>query len=188
MIVEGIVTTRNPDGSLHFAPMGPIVEGDFNQLVLRPFPSSTTFRNLQRETCGVFHITDDANLIARSAVGEPIAPPRSVPASKVNGFVLSDACRAFEFQGSHVDTSGERSRIEVEVVHVHRFRDFLGFNRAKHAILEAAILATRFHILNLDEVVEEFRKLRIIIDKTGMPADDDTMNMLEKKLAEARQA
>jgi uncharacterized protein len=186
MIIEGLVTTKTEEGVLHLAPMGAIVVEDFARLILRPFPSSTTFKNLHRETCGVFHITDNANLIARSAVGEPFDPPKACPAEMVNGFVLTDSCRAYEFRGDTVDTSGERSRIEVNVIHVHRQRDFLGFNRAKHAILEAAILATRFHLLNLDDVAEEFRKLQIIIDKTGTPDDDETMQMLKRKLAEAK--
>ena len=49
-----------------------------------------------------------------------------------------------------IDASGERVNIEAEVVHIGRTRDFFGFNRAKHAVVEAAILATRLHLLPLD--------------------------------------
>ena len=35
-------------------------------------------------------------------------------------------------------------------------RDVFGFNRAKHAVLEAAILATRLHILPEDDVRRQF--------------------------------
>jgi hypothetical protein len=186
MIIEGIVTTRNDQGEMHFAPMGAIVVDNFAKLILRPFPGSNTFKNLARQGDGVFHSTDDANLIAYSAVGEPWFVPKYRNSDSVSGFLLTECCRAYEFKTANIDTRGERSKIEVDVVQVHHFRDFIGFNRAKHAILEAAILATRFHLLNLDEVATEFRKLRIIIDKTGTPAEDDTMQMLERKLAEAR--
>ena len=186
MIIEGIVTTRNEQGEMHFAPMGAIVLNNFGKLVLRPFPTSNTFRNLARQGDGVFHITDDANLIAYSAVGEQKSVPKHRNSDSVSGFLLTECCRAYEFTSTSIDTSGERSKIEADVVQVHRFRDFIGFNRARHAILEAAILSTRFHLMNLDEVAMEFRKLRIVIDKTGMPDDDCTMQMLERKLAEAR--
>ena len=70
-----------------------------------------------------------------------------------------------------VDDSAERVTIEAEVVHAGRGRDWFGFNRAKHAVVEAAILATRFHLLPLAEVAAEFRKLRVIVGKTGGPAE-----------------
>ncbi len=188
MILEGIVTTANEDGSLHLAAMGPIVEGDFRRLILRPFPNTTTFKNIQRDNCGVFHITDDACLLAYLAASQIKQHPKHKKASNVAGFLLYECCRAYEFTGVNIDSSGERARIVADVVEVHRFRDFLGFNRARHALLEAAIFATRFHILDLDDVQAEFDKLRIIIDKTGTPREDEAMQMLERKLAEVRSA
>ena len=46
-------------------------------------------------------------------------------------------------------------------------RDFFGFNRAKHAVLEAAILATRTSFLPPDEVAREFARLEPLVAKTG---------------------
>ena len=46
MILEGIVTTLNDDGTPNVAPMGPIVDESLSTLVLRPFCTSTTYRNL----------------------------------------------------------------------------------------------------------------------------------------------
>ncbi len=70
MILEGVVTTRDPHGRLNVAPMGPIVDAEMRELRLRPFQTSTTFRNLKTTGCGVFHVTDDVLLIARAAVGK----------------------------------------------------------------------------------------------------------------------
>ena len=74
------------------------------------------------------------------------------------------------------------------MVHAGRTRDFFGFNRAKHAVVEAAILATRFHILPLAEVAAEFKKLRVIVGKTGGPDEHAAMDLLEAKLREAEAA
>jgi len=47
-------------------------------------------------------------------------------------------CRYHEFRVLSMDTSEPRVRIDCVVVHTGRRRDFFGFNRAKHAVLEAA--------------------------------------------------
>jgi hypothetical protein len=185
MILEGLVTTLDADGSPHLAPMGPRVEGEFRHFTLRPFPTSNTYRNLLRHPEGVLHVTDDALLLAQAAVGAVDVFPPVRPAERVRGVVLIDSCRHFEFRVQSVDDSTERVTIEVEVVHVGRTRDFFGFNRAKHAVVEAAILATRLHLLPLAEVAAEFAKLRVIVGKTGGPDEHAAMDLLEAKLREA---
>lgn len=55
----------------------------------------------------------------------------------------------------------------VEVVHTEIVREFFGFNRAKHAVLEAAILATRIGLLPRSEIESEFERLAVIVKKTG---------------------
>ena len=187
MIIEGLVTTLDEDGTPHLAPMGPRVSPDFCSLLLRPFPTSHTCANLLRTREGVFHITDDALLIAKAAVGEAGMPAHE-PAVAVRGVILTGACRAYEFRVTAVDDSKERVHLEAAVVRSITFRDFVGFNRAKHAVVEAAILATRFHLLPAAEVDAEFQKLRVVVDKTGGPAEHEGMTFLEGKWAAHRGA
>jgi len=187
MIVEGLVTTLDADGTPHLAPMGPRVGPDFRTLLLRPFPSSHTGANLLRSRAGVFHVTDDALLIARAAVGEAELPAHQ-PAKNVTGVVLTDSCRAYEFRVTVVDDSKERVHLEATVVHAVTFRDFVGFNRAKFAVVEAAILATRFHLLPAAEIDAEFKKLRTLVDKTGGLAEHEGMAFLEGKWRAFREA
>jgi hypothetical protein len=178
MILEGIVTTVSPEGEINIAPMGPRVDTDMRSFLLRPFKTSQTFRNLKAHGEGVLHVTDDVLLLARGALG-PVEPlPAMMPASKVQGFILQDACRYYEFRVSALDDREERVRIEAETVHCGRLRDFFGFNRAKHAVVEAAILATRTDFLPLEEIEAEFRKLAIIVDKTGGPAEHEAFAFL----------
>ncbi len=185
MILESLVTTTDADGKPHLAPMGPRVSADFSRFTLRPFPTSHTYLNLLHHREGVLHVTDDARLLAKAAIGAIGTMPPTRPAERVQGFVLVDSCRHFEFVVKSVDASGERVSIELEVVHTGRTRDFFGFNRAKHAVVEAAILATRFHLLPLGEVASEFAKLRLIVGKTGGPEEHTAMDLLEAKLREA---
>ena len=187
MILEGLITTTDAHGQPHLAPMGPSVDASLSMLLLRPFPTSNTYRNLVRHGEGVFHITDDARLIAYAAVGAVQEMPRTNPATAVAGFVLAEACRAFEFRVRAMDTSHERVHIEAEVVHRNSLREFLGFNRAKHAVIEAAILATRFHLLPADEIAAEYKKLRVIVDKTGGEAEVEAMGFLDAEWAKFRE-
>ena len=61
----------------------------------------------------------------------------------------------------------ERTEISANVVEHGRIRDFFGFNRAKHAVIEAAILATRVQFLSASVVQSEFDRLSVIVEKTG---------------------
>lgn len=182
MILEGLVTTTNPDGTPHLAPMGPRVEPDMRRFLLRPFPTSNTFRNLAAHGEGVLHVTDDALLLAKAAVGAAEMPELR-PATEVRGWVIADACRFHEFRVQSIDPSEQRVRVECEVVRSEMVRDFFGFNRGKHAVLEAAILATRLHLLPREEVEAEYRKLRVIVEKTGGPDEVEAMTFLEAFLS-----
>ncbi len=183
LVLEGLVSTLAADGTPHLAPMGPHVPGaDFDRFVLRPFPTSTTYHNLRARGEGVLHVTDDVLLLAKAALGPVEPPPAYVPAAHVRGWVLRDACRYYEFRVQSVDDTQPRVRIEAEVVHAGRLRDFFGFNRAKHAVLEAAILATRIAFLPLAEIAAEYRRLAVIVEKTGGPDEHEALRLLQEHL------
>ena len=179
MIVEGIVTSIDSTGSLNVAPMGPIIAGDFESLLLRPFQPSTTFNNLSTTRCGVFHVVDQVEVIAKAATGRLETNPDVVRASVIDGYVLKDCCRWFEFTVDHVDTSEARSRMPSAIVHRGERRPFFGFNRARHAVLEAAILATRLHLLSRDDVLSALIPMRSAVEKTGGPSELSAFEMLE---------
>ena len=182
MILESIVTTVGPWGELNVAPMGPVVDEGLTRFRLRPFQTSTTFRNLQAHPEGVIHVVDDVLLIARGAIGA-LAEPPTRPAEIVRGRVLQDACRSFEFRVVSCDASQPRSEIAVEIVHTATHRDFWGFNRAKHAVLEAAILATRLHLLPAEEIQAEFRRLEAPVEKTAGPRELEAFALLQEYVA-----
>ena len=167
LILEGIVTSTNADGTQNVSPMGPIVDRAIQRIHLRPFQTSTTFANLKRTGQGVFHVTDDIQMLAKTAIGSMASPPAMHPCEAVEGMVLSGACRWYAFVVNHLDDSQQRAEIQCRVVGQGRLRDFLGWNRAQHAVLEAAILATRLHILPKAEVLADLERLRAIVDKTA---------------------
>jgi uncharacterized protein len=191
MILEGIVTTVSASGVVNIAPMGPHVDCDaanceWTRFTLRPFRTSQTFANLMEHGEGVLHVTDDVLLVARSALGvlDPLPPLR--PALKVRGWVLADACRFYEFRVVACDDQSERARLEVEVVLCGRLRELFGFNRAKHAVLEAAILATRTAFLPLDEIESEYRKLAVLVEKTGGAQEHAAFDLLRRHVQQVK--
>src|SRR5262245_5291532 len=178
MILEGLVSTLNADGSPHLAPMGPHAIGvDFNEFVLRPFPTSQTYQNLLIHPEGVLHVTDDALLIAKAAIGIGNGTFRS--AEHIRGFVLSDCHRYYEFQITAIDDSKQRIHMTASVIHRGEgIRQWFGFNRARNAVLEAAILATRVHLLQREQLEQEFKVLQVIVDKTGGLDEKEAMELL----------
>ncbi|HJZ89517.1 MAG TPA: DUF447 domain-containing protein [Gemmataceae bacterium] len=184
MILEGLVTTTDASGAMHLAPMGPRVAADWTTFLLRPFPSSQTYRNLKARPQGVFHVTDDVLLLAQAAVGQAPAQ-ESIPATKVSGFVLTGACRYYEFVVQSMDESKERVQIEAEIVHRGTLREFFGLNRAKHAVVEAAILATRLHLQSPADILADYRKLRVLVEKTGGAAEHQAFGFLQDHVEKA---
>jgi hypothetical protein len=183
-LVEGIITTLSEDGAPHIAPMGPIVDAGFNVLLLRPFRTSTTYQNLKRTGQGVLHVTDDVELLAHAAVGRLEQMPRLQSAEAVDGMILSDACRWYAFRVESLDDRDERTRIVACVVDRGTLREFLGFNRAKHAVVEAAILATRIGLLEAGHIRDEFARLAVLVEKTGGHQERRAFAFLQDYIAE----
>jgi len=178
MILEGIVTTISADQSVNVSPMGPEVDAPLTRLVLKPYQTSTTYQNLKRTGEGVFHVDDNVELLARAAIGALAAPPELMPAQGVKGWILKSACRWYAFRVAELDDRQERTRIDCEVVDQGTLREFFGFNRAKHAVLEAAILATRTAFLPADEILSQFEQLQVPVEKTGGPAEHRAFELL----------
>jgi len=184
MILEAIVTTRNADGTINIAPMGPSCpDPSFQQFELRPFCSSNTWNNLQRTGQGVLHVTDDVLVFARSATRADWQA-KLEPASQVDCEWLGDCCRCYEFETTWMDDTQPRAVVHCKTLSAHRFRDFLGFNRAKHAVIEASILATRIDFLPPTQIQNQLLDLQKMVSKTGGEQERIAFELLEKFFVE----
>jgi len=182
MIVETIVTSLSEDGTVNIAPMG--VEWDETRIVLKPFLETATYRNVSATGAAVVNMTDDVRVFARAAISNPVYPTK--PAAVVRGVVLADCCSWRELQVQSIDSTPPRSRIETAVVHQGVQREFVGFNRACHAVLETAIYATRLHLLSRAFVESELARLQTIVDKTAGPREFEAMALLAGFIRSAR--
>lgn len=174
VILETIVTTIAPDGAVNCAPMG--VEWDDPAIVLKPFLDTATCRNVVATGAAVINLTDDVRVFARAAVSSPAYATEDAVA--VRGVVLAGCCSWREVEVRSIDATPPRARIATEVVHRGHRREFIGFNRARHAVIEAAIYATRLHLLPRTFVDSEFARLQIIVDKTAGAEELEAMALL----------
>jgi uncharacterized protein len=181
VIIESIVTTIGADGSINCAPMG--VEWGGEVIVLKPFLETATYRNVTATRSAVVNLTDDVRVFAQAAISNPSYA--TVPATAVHGVVLADCCSWRELEVRSIDSTPPRSRIETAVVHRGFHREFIGFNRACHAVLEAAIYATRLHLLEPAFVKSEMARLQVIVDKTAGEREREAMALLSDYIRRA---
>ena len=174
MIVESLVTTLDAAGLPNFAPMG--VEWGEALIVLKPYRETATFRNLCATGEAVVNLVDEVRYFVEGALGSPVFP--SEPAEVVRGVVMQAACSWRELRVSASETKEPRARFACDVVHRGVKREFLGYNRARAAVIEATILATRTRLLPIDFVLAEYRRLQVVVDKTAGPAERAAMASL----------
>jgi uncharacterized protein len=175
-IIETVVTTINPDGSVNCGAMG--VEWGGRRIVIKPYRGTRTLRNLRATGAAVVNVTDDILLFSQAALGDPHPPTR--PAATVEGAVLDDACSWREVRVEAIDDGGQRARVTTVVVDGGTGREFLGLNRARHAVLEASILASRARLLAAEDIGAELRRLQVVVDKTAGPREREAMEYVAR--------
>jgi hypothetical protein len=184
VIVETIVTTVGPSGEPHFAAMG-VLWGD-DRITIRPYLSTRTYRNLAASREAVVNVTDDVLLFVKSALTHEPLP--SVPARHGRGVVLRDAChwREVVVEDIVVPEATGRAEVVTRVVDRGERRPFAGLCRAKHAVVEASILASRRRLLPLEEILGELARLDVLVEKTGGHREREAMAFIRAYLGRTR--
>lgn len=163
MIYETVLVTRNLEGGLHIAPMG--IKHHEDLVVLAPFRPSATLDNLVATGEVVINMTDDVAVIAGCLTGRRDWP--LVPVQHIEGARLESALAHIEARVQRVEEDDVRPRFFCDVVYRETHAPFMGFNRAQAAVLEAAILVSRLHMLPMEKIDREVEYLKIAIDKTA---------------------
>jgi hypothetical protein len=181
-IRESIVTTLNADGSAHVAPLGVIEEPPL--LVIAPFHPSRTLDNLRRHPFACINYATDvrvfAGCVSRRRTDWPVEP-----AQRIRGFRLAGALTHAEVEVVEVVEDALRPRFRCRELHEANHAPFRGLNRAQAAVVEAAILVSRLHLLPRDKLEAELAHLRIAVDKTAGPAEREAWGWLVEAVEEA---
>lgn len=178
MIIESIVTTKNADGSAHIAPMG-VREVD-GLILLAPFRPSTTLENFQRERAAVVNLTDDVRVFAGCLTGR--YDWATVDADACGGLRLVEVLTHRELRLRHVEDDELRPRFFFEECATVSHAPFKGFNRAQAAVIELAILVSRLHMLPAENIDSEIAYLRIALDKTAGPREEEAWGWLMERV------
>jgi hypothetical protein len=178
MIRETILTTISGDGRVHIAPIGIIADGD--GWIIAPFRPSTTLDNLRAVPFAVANYSDDVRIFAGCLTGRfdwPTTIADEVPVPR-----LAHALAHAELAVTRVTEDEQRPRFHCRVVRLLSHAPFEGFNRAKAAVVEAAILVSRLDLLPREKIEKEMAYLEIAVSKTAGAAEGQAWNWLMEKV------
>jgi hypothetical protein len=178
MIIEIIVTTRAADGHTHIAPMG--LRRRDGRFLLAPFKPSSSLDNMRREGSAIINYTDDVRVFAGCLTGHWDWP--LCPAVKVSGQRLQDCLSHVELQLEHVREDEQRPELLFRPVYEETHAPFCGFNRAQSAVIEAAVLVSRLHMLPREKIESEIAYLGIAIEKTAGPREQLAWDWLLQRI------
>lgn len=183
MIQEIIVTTQNEDGTTHIAPMG--IREENGLIVIAPFKPSATLENIQRNKSAVVNRIDDVRIFAGCLTGRKDWP--LVATEKITGQRLEAALSHVELEMESFEDDELRPRFYLKPVIEITHSAFKGFNRAQSAVLEAAILVSRLHMLSEEKIKQELEYLTIAIEKTAGENEKIAWQWLMDKIENFRQ-
>lgn len=178
MIFETIVVTRSETGEVHITPLG--VREQDGLTVLAPFRPSITLDNLLATRSASVNLTDDVRVFAGCLTGRRAWSLTA--SSKIATPRLEVALTHRELETVRIEDDEIRPRVYCRVVAECAHAPFRGFNRAQAAVIEAAILVSRLHMLSSEKIDAERAYLSIAIDKTAGPAEREAWGWLMEKI------
>ena len=113
----------------------------------------------------VANYTDDVRIFAGCLTGRRVWP--AAAAERVPVPRLAGALAHAELEVAHVTEHELRPRFSCRVVRRVTHAPFEGLNRAKAAVIEAAILVSRLEMLPREKIEQEIAYLEVAISKTA---------------------
>jgi len=179
-IYEIILTTLDHNGSGNAAPMGVVMTGP-STLEIKPFKTSTTYKNLKKfgKAC-VNVISDPGIYLATAFKGEDM--PR-FPVPYVDGDLRLDHSDAHIFIESDSSDESERRAtfmcrvLAVEVVNSKP----RVFSRGRASVVEAIIHATRIKVFleegqceRVESLIKRFCECKDVVDRVSPPESTES--------------
>ena len=182
-LIETVMTTRGRGGGVNCAAMG--VRWGADEVVFWPFDGTRTLRNLRFRGEAVAHLTDDVLLFVQAALGDP--HPTTRPAQSIAGAVI-ECCSAWrELIVTEITAADEglpRALVTARVVASGSgTQPPMGICRARHAAVEASIVASRLRWLGAERVGAELDRLQVLVDKTAGPREREAMAFVRSYVA-----
>jgi len=179
-IVETIVTTLNPDGTVNPAPMG-ISRGEGLTLIIKPFKTSNTYRNLSENPIACINITSDSSFYLQTAFKDTqfngLHQPRfnglrmeqayaNILLRKKSENMIGDYRASFNFEVQGIEykvlnpkafSRGDSATIDA-IIHVTRLKAFLNQGKLDDA------RAARRRFFSCRDIVDRVTKSEVIVE------------------------
>ncbi len=184
MIRECVVSTLAPDGKPHLSPLGLIAAEageESGGWIVAPFHPSATLANLRALPEFVANYVDDVRIIAGLLTGRRDWP--LCPSAHIRPPRLAAALAHAELRVVSVREDALRPRFLCRVVSEATHAPFRGFNRAQAAVIEAAILFSRRHLLPPATIAAQLAALRPLVEKTAGAAEFEAWGWLTEAMA-----
>jgi len=148
-IFEAVVSTLDPQGTPHLAPMGVrYLAGDAPSVRLLPFKPSRTLHHILSRGTAVLNVLTDTRVFAGCVTGRRDWPTQACSTVRVPR--LNAALRHLELKLRAVEDDAMRPTLTFQVLGDHSHAPFLGMNRAQAAVIEGAVLVSRLRLLPLE--------------------------------------
>ena len=182
MIHEVIVTTMSKTDGVHIAPMG--IRFLEKKVIISPFRPSQTLDNILESNIATINFVDDvrvfAGIVSRykkewelSKQDKHDVVPNLVVANTVYNLTVND-----------FEDDEKRPNIVCDIKKSVILKPFLGFNRAQFSVIEASVLISRLGMIPIEKIDEEIEYLKIGIDKTAGPNEEEAWGWIQKKILE----
>jgi hypothetical protein len=155
-----------------------IADGD--GWIVAPFHPSVTIDNLRAVPFCVANYTDDVRVFAGCLTER--RDFATVAADVVPVPRLAAALAHAELAVDRVEEDAQRPRFHCRVVHRAAHAPFEGLNRAKAAVVEAAILVSRLDFLPREQIEREMAYLATAVAKTAGPAEQEAWDWLAARV------
>jgi hypothetical protein len=164
-ICEILLSTYNDDGSPTAAPMG-IRTYDFRHLIIEPYATTLTYKNLCSRKCAVANVTDDPELFYDTAFKKGKLPKEwfekavtvDAPRMKASYSFLELSLISIAKRGDMATITCEVKLAEIRPSYVRPYC------RATFATIESIIHATRVKEFLKDGAIDEADKLIRLIE------------------------
>jgi hypothetical protein len=154
------------------------------EVILMPFKPSTTLANIVADAHAVLNIVTDTRVFAGSVTGRRTWQLQ--PAERIAGVRLECALNHVELALAELRDDPQRPVLRMARVFEASHAPYIGFNRAQAAVIEAAVLVSRLHMLPAAKVDAEMNYLQIAIDKTAGPEEHEAWGWLTEAVARHR--
>jgi len=183
-IVESVLTTLNPDGSVNAAPIGVARKGPV-QLEIRPYRSSKTHSNLNRNPEACINVINDPAIFLVTAFKEEkfdFSPPKF---SHDNSIEQADAV-VFLTMLKREEIDKERSSFVGEASSIKLITESpTVFSRGRAQAIEAIIHATRIEyylknrkLVEAEDYIDRFNRCKRVVLKVS-PQDSPETRTVE---------